>query len=72
MASASQLIDDLVTRVAAHAQLPAGSAAAHEASTRATEARAALFRRVAENAAEVSRLRVSLQQLRDLIDGAMT
>jgi hypothetical protein len=72
VSSGAALVDSFEKLVAAHARLPAGSAAAFDAAALVQAARTGLIRRMAEDAAQLAALRKSLQELRDLIDGAMT
>lgn len=72
MTPASDLIDGLVKQVAVHARLPLGSAAAFNAAELMQDARVKLFRRMAEDAAEIARLRLALEGARDTIVRALT
>lgn len=68
MSNGAALVDGFEKLVAAHARLPAGSAAAFDAAAVVQAARTGLIRRMEEDAAEVARLRRVLIACRDIIN----
>lgn len=67
MSNGAALVDRFENLVAAHARLPPGSAAAFNAAALVLDARTSLINRMAEDAAEVARLRRVLVACRDII-----
>jgi hypothetical protein len=68
MTSGAALVDKFEALVAAHARLPPGSAAAFNAAVLVLDARTSLIRRMAEDAAEVARLKRVLVACSDIIN----
>ena len=72
MSSGAALVDSFEKLVAAHARLPAGSAASFDAAALVQAARTGLIRRMAEDAADMATIRRSLRSALVLTDRSMS
>lgn len=72
MSNGAALVDSFEKLVAAHARLPAGSAAAFDAAALVQAARTSLIHRMAEDAAHLATIRRSLRSTLVLIDRSMS